>query len=535
MSYNYFMTNNLTHINFTQNHHTLQLKMQFDVETYIPRDSKVRLVCNIVEEMNLSSILCTYSTLGRKPAVDPIILLKVLLFCYSEGVYSCRKIEDFCTYDTRGHFLLQCNKAPDHTTINRFRNSLEAVSSDLLTQFVEILLQEGHVDLKNFYIDGTKIEAISGRYTFVWRKTVEKHQMKLVQRLIEELSLPEDSSLNDVMKSVKRHFNSIRNICTQSKIVFVHGIGKRKTQHQRDYEYFEDVINKLEKYEEHLNIMGNRNSYSKTDHDATFMRMKEDHMMNGQLKPAYNIQLASSGAFIVGVMGSQKSNDLHTLKPFLEQMSPAYGKHLENIVADAGYESVENYDYLNKKGLKPYIKPSNYETAKSKKSKSDIGKRENMTYLEAEDAYVCKMGKKLVRLKDRTRTYESGYKDILHSYGCFECAECPYNSQCIKSKKLEGGISKRFQFSPAFEKYREESNHNIKTSEGIKQRMNRSIQAEGMFSKLKDGLKYDRFRHKGMKKIVSDLALVAIGMNLNKLHVKILKNQTGIIEYKKTA
>ncbi len=210
--------------------------------------------------------------------------------------------------------------APDHTTINRFRNSLEAVSSDLLTQFVEILLQEGHVDLKNFYIDGTKIEAISGRYTFVWRKAVEKHQMKLVQRLIEELSLPEDSSLNDVMKSVKRHFNSIRNICTQSKIVFVHGIGKRKTQHQRDYEYFEDVINKLEKYEEHLNIMGNRNSYSKTDHDATFMRMKEDHMMNGQLKPAYNIQLASSGAFIVGVMGSQKSNDLHTLKPFLEQV-----------------------------------------------------------------------------------------------------------------------------------------------------------------------------------------------------------------------
>lgn len=527
--------NNLTHINFTQNHHSLQLKMQFDVDTIIPKDSKVRLVCNIVEEMNLSSILSTYSTLGRKPAVDPIILLKILLFCYSEGIYSCRKIEDFCTYDTRAHFLLQGEPAPDYTTINRFRNKLEGFSSDLLTQFVEILVSNGHIDLKNLYIDGTKIEAVSGRYTFVWRKTVEKYQMKLAEGLIKELNLPEESNLNEVMQSVKRHFNSIRNLCSQSNIVFVHGIGKRKTQHQRDYEYFEDVISKLERYEEYLKIMGNRNSYSKTDHDATFMRMKEDHMMNGQLKPAYNIQLASSGAFIVGVMGSQKSNDLHTLKPFLEQMMPSYGKYLENIVADAGYESVENYDYLNKKGLTPYIKPANYETAKRKKSKSDIGKRENMTYLETEDAYVCKMGKKLKRLKDKTMTYESGYKDTLHSYACFECIDCPHNNQCIKSKKLEGGTSKRFQFSPAFEKYREKSNHNIKTAEGIKQRMNRSIQAEGMFSKLKDGLKYDRFRHRGMEKIVSDLTLMAIGMNLNKLHVKILKHQTGVIEYKKTA
>lgn len=509
--------------------------MQFDVETYIPEDSKVRLVCNIVEEMNLNSILSTYSTKGRKPAVDPVILLKILLFCYSEGIYSCRKIEDFCTYDTRAHFLLQGYPAPDHTTINRFRNMLEGFSSDLLTQFVELLVSDGHVDFKNLYIDGTKIEAVSGRYTFVWRKAVEKYQKKLMMRLVEKLNLSKESCLDEVKRAVKKQLNSIRNLCNQSNIVFVYGIGKRKTQYQRDCEYFEDAINKLEKYEEHLKIMGKRNSYSKTDHDATFMRMKEDHMMNGQLKPAYNVQLASSGAFIVGVMGSQKSNDLHTLKPFLEQMIPSYGKYLENIVADAGYESVENYDYLNKKGLVPYIKPANYETSKSKKSKSDIGRRENMTYLEVEDAYICKMGKKLNRLKDKTKTYESGYKDTLHSYACYECIDCPHNNSCIKSKKLEGSASKRLQYSPAFEKYREESNRNIKSAEGIKHRMNRSIQAEGMFSKLKDGLKYDRFRHRGMEKIVCDLTLMAIGMNLNKLHNKILNNQTGVIEYKKTA
>lgn len=513
----------------------MQLKMKFDVATYIPMDSKVRLVCNIVEEMNLSSVLSTYSVKGRKPVVDPVTMLKILLFCYSEGVYSCRKIEDFCLYDTRAHFMLDGCKPPDHTTINRFRKLLENYTSDLLTQFVELLMQEGHVNLKNIYIDGTKIESASGRYTFVWRKSVEKYQKKLKEQLVEELGLPEDSSLEDVTECAKQAFNSIRNTCKSKNIVFVYGIGKRKTDYQRDYERMKEKLDKLQKYEEHLSIMAERNSYSKTDHDATFMRMKEDHMLNGQLKPAYNIQLASSGAFIVGVMGSQKANDLHTLKPFLEQMMPRFGEYLSNIVADAGYESIENYAYLRGKWLKSYIKPANYETSKKRSSKEDIGKKENMLYLKNEDAYVCKNGKKLVRTKDQVRKYQSGFKDIILSYKCYECMECPHNSQCIKSKKAEGGTEKHIKFSPAFEEYRNQSNHNITTEEGIIQRINRSIQAEGMFSKLKDGLKYDRFRHRGMKSVVSDINLMAMGINLNKLHSKMSRAQTGVIEYKKTA
>jgi len=527
--------NNLTHIDFTKKSHMMQLKMRFDVATYIPMDSKVRLVCNIIEEMNLSSILSTYSVKGRKPVVDPVTMLKVLLFCYSEGIYSCRKIEDFCTYDTRAHFLLGGCKAPDHSTLNRYRKLLENHSSDLLMQFVEILMQEGHVNLKNIYIDGTKIESAAGRYTFVWRKAVEKLQAKLKEQLINELGLPEDSSLEYVTECVNQAFNNIRNICKRENIVFVFGIGKRKTQYQREYERIKETLDKLEKYQEHLSIMGDRNSYSKTDHDATFMRMKEDHMLNGQLKPAYNIQLASSGAFIVGAMGSQKSNDVHTLQPFLEQMMPRYGKYLSNIVADAGYESFDNYAYLNDKGLVSYIKPSNYETSKRKSSREDIGKKENMQYLEHEDVYICKNGKRLVRTKDQVRKYESGFKDVIYSYKCYECTACPHNQSCIKSKKAEGGSEKHIKFSPAFEEYRKQSNDNITTEEGITQRINRSIQAEGMFSKLKDGLKYDRFRHRSLKSVLSDINLIALGINLNKLHSKMIRNQTGVIEYSKVA
>lgn len=527
------MKKNLTYINFTQSGHTLQLKMQFDVDTIIPKDSKVRLVCKIVEEMNLDSILSTYSVKGRKPAVDPIIFLKVLLFCYSEGIYSSRKIQDFCTYDTRAHYLLQGTKAPDHTTINRFRNLVASSSTDLLKQFIEMLIKEGHVDLKNLYIDGTKIEAVSNRYTFVWKKTVENYQKKLATQIAKALQLPENSSLEFIVESAKRQFKHTRNLCRDHHIVFVYGSGKRKQPLQREYEYYQHAVDTFDKYNTHLRIMGDRNSYSKTDYDATFMRMKEDHMMNGQLKPAYNIQLASSGGFIIGVMGSQKSNDMHTMKPFLEQLLPRYENYLKNIVADAGYESVENYSFLRESGLSAFIKPSNYEIGKRKKTKSDIGKRENMTYLKDEDVYVCKMGKRLNRLKDGRKIYPSGYQDTVRSYGYYECINCPLNKACTKSKRPEGSHSKIFKYSPDFEKYRSESYMNITTEEGINQRLNRSIQAEGMFSKLKDGLRYDRFRHKGMKKIVSDLTLMAIGINVNKLHSKLLKGQVGVIEYKK--
>ncbi len=529
------MNKNITSYNFNHNIPSLQLSMQFDVETLIPEDGKVRLVCNIVERMNLSSVLSTYSSRGRKPVLNPITFLKIILFCYSEGIFSSRKIEDFCKYDIRARFILGGNKVPDHSTICRFENILVKHSTNLLADFVNLLLEDGHVDLKSLYIDGTKIESTANRYTFVWRKAVEKNWKKLNEKMICELKLPEDSSPDKVEKSVRNRFNEVRNICKKQKIEFVHGIGRRKTSEQREYEHLAEVLERIEKYKLHLKNMGDRNSYSKTDHDATFMRMKEDHMLNGQLKPGYNIQMASSGAFIVGVMGSQKANDLHTLKPFLKQLQSSYGKSLDSIVADAGYESVENYDYLEKENLTAYIKPANYELKKKRKIRNDIGRKENMTYLEDQDVYVCHAGKNLVRGKDQEKKTGSGFKDTIWVYTCNECQNCVYSLECIKPRKNMNPDRKRIMFSPAFERYRTESESNILSVEGINHRINRSIQAEGAFSKVKDGLNYKRFRHRTMKKVVSDLVLVALGLNINKLHSKILNNQTEIIAYKKTA
>lgn len=201
MRYNFFTMKNLTHINFNSNSHTMQLKMNFDVETYVSQDSKVQLVCKIIEEMNLSSLLSTYSKKGKKPSVDPVNLLKAIIFCYSEGITSSRKIESFCKYDTRAFYILEGVKAPDHTTINRFRKNIEDFSEDILNQFVELLIDEGHIDMKTLYIDGTKIESVAGRYTFAWRKSVETNEKKLMEKMVNTLDLPKSSNLKEVMKS----------------------------------------------------------------------------------------------------------------------------------------------------------------------------------------------------------------------------------------------------------------------------------------------------------------------------------------------
>lgn len=526
--------NSINHLNNIKFKRSVQLKMSFDVDVDILDDGEIQLIEYIVERMDLSSIINCYSTQGRKPAVWAHSMLKILFLCYSNGIVSCRKIEEFSRYDLRAKYFLSDQKSPSYSTINRFRNLLEDHTRNLLQQFVDILIEMGHVDLSSIYIDGTKIESYANRYTFVWRKNIERFQEKLKLKIAEYFNFSADTNLEYLTKLVHETYAKNKGYCKENNVVFVCGSGRRKLQIQKEQELLEEWIEKLDHYKRALEIMGERNSYSKTDHDATFMRMKDDHMMNGQLKPAYNIQMASSGNFIVGVSGYQLPSDMNTLRPFINQIDDLHPGQLHEIVADAGYESIENYKYLDEEDLVAYIKPLDYEQKKRHKYKQDISRFENMRYHEDIDAFECSQGKLLKRQKDTYRTHKkSGYREILHIYACFECKDCPVNKECVKWSKKDNPEEKRITFSPEFQAYREESEANCKSLEGINHRINRSIQAEGAFSYLKDGLQYDRFRHKGMKKIVSDLELMSIGINLNTLLSKLKNGKTGLTYYKK--
>ena len=167
-------TSSLT--NFTLVGGTIQLKLNFNTEVYIQDDIKLRLVKNIIERMDLINLKKVYSSLGRKPTVNPITMLQIIIFCYSEGIFSSRNIEKSCKYDLRIKYLLDGENPPDHSTINRFRQKIVELAPNLLNQMIQILIEENQIDLSSIYIDGTKIEAYANRYSFVWRESIEKWQ-----------------------------------------------------------------------------------------------------------------------------------------------------------------------------------------------------------------------------------------------------------------------------------------------------------------------------------------------------------------------
>ena len=527
------LTPNITQKYYTKKLNTLQLKMNFDVGVFIPQDDSVRLLRNIVEEMDFSTVYSAYSDKGRKPVVSPITMFEIIVYAYMNRIFSSRDIEKSCRRDVNFMWLLDGQPVPDHTTISRFRDGrLVGHMENLLYQFIEFLYESGELQYKNVFIDGTKIEAYANRYTFVWKKSVEKNKAKLIEKIdtilrqYEDLIGCSDDGI-DYHSALKRLKHHLSNQIKAQNIVFVKGIGRRKTSLQREYEKIDEYISRIEGYESSLGKMKNRNSYSKTDNDATFMRMKEDHMMNGQLKPAYNVQVASEGGYVVGALLSHERSDVNTLISFLGRIHGNLPVKFTSLIADAGYESEQNYKYLKSKGITAYIKPSNYKIKKTKKFKNDIGKRENMTYLPEEDAFVCANNCKLTFSGIRKGKTASGYIVEKRRYSCSECGNCKLGSECLKKAK-----SKNIEFSKVFDELRQESNENIKSLNGIRLRMNRSIQSEGVFAYMKEDLGYRRFRHRGKGQVENDVLLLAFAINVNRLHNKIQNENLGYLEYK---
>ena len=182
-------TNTSSLTNYTLVNDTIQLRLNFNTEIYIQDDVKIRLVKNIIERLNLTELKKVYSSFGRKPKVNPVTMLEIIIYCYSEGIFSSRGIEKACKYDLRIKYLLDKELPPDHTTINRFRQKIVELTPDILKQMVQILIEENQIDLSSIYIDGTKIEAYANRYSFVWRGSIKKWQEKLIERIKEELGL----------------------------------------------------------------------------------------------------------------------------------------------------------------------------------------------------------------------------------------------------------------------------------------------------------------------------------------------------------
>ena len=410
-------------------------------------------------------------------------MFKILSYAYSQNIYSSRKIEKACKRDINFRWLLQGYKSPDHVTISRFRKDYlsNEIIEDLFYQQVNYLATQNEILFENVFIDGTKIEANANRYSFVWKKAVLKNEEKMFEKilaLVETINLKELNKFSVQKETIIDDIDVILRWLTSEKekknIDFVHGIGKRKTKIQKWTEQLSEYKERQEKYNLSKKLLSKRNSYSKTDPDATFMHMKDDHMRNGQLKPAYNVQIAVESEYVTGVGIFDDRNDIATLIPMLNNMKEKLGHKYLNVIADSGYESEENYLYLEANEQIPYIKPQTYEKWKKRNFKNDISKRENMRYDAESDFYICHNNRKLIPTSIIHRTSASGYKSEVTVYECENCDNCIHKIKCTKAKG-----NRKMQVSKVFVKKREISYKNITTEFGIKLRINRSIQVEG--------------------------------------------------------
>ena len=528
---------NTTVKNYTTNEKYFQLQIPMNLNVIIPENDSVRLLSQFVEEIDLTCLYDTYSIL-KENQVTPRQMLKIVLYAYLEGRFSSREIEKACRRDINFMYLLEGKPVPDHATIARFRSLHFAPCAKLLlAQCAEILYELGEISGKNIFIDGTKIEANANKYTFVWKRAVTKSQEKLgekaaalVAECVETYALKPVWGGRVKIKTLKKLRKVLYSIKEQEQIEFVYGTGRRKTPLQKHIELLESYLDKFKEYNHKVHICGTRNSYSKTDTDATFMRMKEDHMKNGQLKPAYNLQHGVDAEYVVWLQVSPNTTDTNTLKPFLEELVHYLGFKYFNIVADAGYESEENYTYIKKNGQLAFIKPANYEISQTRKYQRDIGNRDNMIYDAENDRYICSQGCILSAVGTRQRKTTSGYISEKTVYQCSDCKGCPVKSRCIKGNNWKIPEDERFkslEVSRTFEDQRKECLERIVSDQGILLRINRSIQAEGSFADLKWDRGFRRFLCRGNANVFAECVLLAISHNIEKLHNKIQNGTVG--------
>ena len=484
----------------------------------IPESHPVRLVESVVNSLDIKEILKQYKG-GGTTAYHPRMMIKVLFYSYLSNIYSCRKIAKALRENI--HFMyISGNSTPDFRTINDFRGKiLKNTIKTIFAEVVKMLVEMGYVSLDVQYIDGTKIESKSNKYTFVWRGSVEKYKEKLEVKINTILSTIENSiqSDNQAVANKEELSKKINSEELKEKLSELNKKLKEpsKKQGKELKKLQEEHLPKLERYEKELELMGDRNSYSKTDTDATFMRMKEDHMKNGQLKPAYNPQISTENQFITHLSIHQKPNDTNTLEPHLNGFEKAYQKQSKELVADAGYGSEENYEMLENKEITGYVKYNYFHKEQNRRIKNDPFLTQNLFYNKDHDYFVCPMGQKMENIGSGNRTSSNGYVSHVTYYQAKRCEDCPLRGLCHQAKG-----NRKIEVNHRLNELKAKARALLMSKKGLVHRSKRPIEVEAVFGQLKSNNKFNRFTFKGLEKVELEFLLMALGHNFRKMVAK---------------
>ena len=491
------------------------------IDRDIPKDDPVRILKSVIESLDLSGFKKLYHERGRSP-YHPKMMLMVILYSYMNNVYSCRKIEKLLYRDIY-YIWLSGYQKPDFATINRFRNRVKNEIGHIFTLLVLILVEKGFVTLEVEYLDGTKIESKANKYTFVWRKSVERNREKLLEKIRMLLQQINEQMAQDKAADVDTLELTPQTLCEISK-EFKEALGsapEAKTKEEKAaqrgknkmFKELERHGEKLAEYNSRLEQMEGRNSISKTDPSATFMRMKEDAMCNGQTKPGYNLQISSENQFITDFALFPNPTDTLTFIPFLGSFPGRYGRFPKRVVADSGYGSEENYRFMDEAGIEGFVKYNRFHLEHRPRYKPDTFHPDSLYYNEEGDYYICPMGQRMSRTGTLQTRTEGGYISQSACYRAIRCKGCPLRCLCYKAKANQRTIRVNHRLNA----YKRKACELLTSEEGIKERGRRCIEPEAVFGQMKSNMAYRRFRHMGKDKVVMDFTFFAIAFNIKKL------------------
>ena len=511
----------------TKSYNNNRLFLTIDPNEEIEQDSPVRLVDSIVEGLDLRDFRKLYSDKGRCP-YHPKMMLKLIIYAYMNNVYSCRRIEDQVKRDI--HFIwLAAQERPDYVTINRFRNRVRTEINNIFTQIVLVLADKGLITLDVEYIDGTKIESKANKYTFVWRKTVERNRAKLLEKIrilleqIDEVIAQDNAAGSERVEFTPEALTSIIGelngaLATEPEPAD-NEQKKQRRERGRQIRELEKHRDRLSEYDSRLEQIGERNSMSKTDPDATFMRMKEDAMNNGQTKPGYNLQISAENQFITDFALFHNPTDTLTLIPFLNSFLSRYHRLPSVVVADSGYGSEENYRFMDEAGMDAYVKYNRFHLEQRPRYKPNPFHHDTFHYNAEQDYYVCPMGQHMTRIGTSHPKTAGGYRSESVRYRAQNCNGCPLRCLCYKAK----GDQRTIEVNHRLNEYKHKARELLTSEEGLRHRGRRCIEPEAVFGQMKFNMAYRRFRHFGKDKVTMDFAFFAIAFNLKKMCSKITK------------
>jgi len=487
----------------------------------------VRVVNRVIEGIDLSALLAKYVG-GGTSAYHPAMLLKVLVYAYTQRIYSSRQIAKALRENV--HFMwLSGMSRPDFRTINGFRGErMKDVIQEVFAAVVEVLVAEGHIQLEHYFVDGTKVEANANKHRVIWSKRNRKYQERLREQVkdlleeIERVNQEENETYGDRDLDELGEGQVIDSERLQKKI---DELNERLKQKPKDKQ-LQQAIKKMEsnylprqqKYEEQQRKLAGRNSYARSDEEATSMRMKEDRGAEKPwAKPAYNVQMGTENQFVIGFSLHQRPGDTSCLIPHLEEVRKYLGCLPKNVSADAGYGSEENYAYLETHQLGNYVKYNTFHREQIHHKKPELIRRkrfrsESFPYDESQDVFICPADQRLTYHYTTHFTTENGYPTERRVYQCDQCATCPLKPECTQAKG-----NRQIRSSFRLRDFRAQARDNLLSEQGRTLRVRRATDVETVFGQIKHNQQFRRFMLRGLKKTTTEWGLLCLAHNMKKL------------------